>query len=174
MVGAGRRCVVRESSHGRRGTLLAAEKLRTSRWRRRIVGTTGKGSAAGADRWRQLGIRLLTTWGRRAAPTGTEGESTRALPHGRLAEPECAATVLWHESARCDRVSARLIFPAAVADGSSVVEQSNHGCCRLLSRMVCTGCVASMPHCISANTNRRGISCCPRSTRDMCRSRTWS
>ncbi|MBX3124656.1 MAG: type II secretion system F family protein [Nitrospira sp.] len=58
------------------GTLLAAEKLRTSRWRRRIVGTTGKGSAAGIDRWRQLGIRLLITWGRRAAPTGTEGEST--------------------------------------------------------------------------------------------------
>ena len=57
------------------GTLLAAEKLRTSRWRRRIVGTTGKASAAGIDRWRQLGIRLLTTWGRRAAPTRTEGES---------------------------------------------------------------------------------------------------
>jgi hypothetical protein len=59
------------------GTLWAAEpSCGSSRWRRRIVGTTGKGPASGADRWRQLGVRLLTTWGRRAAPTPTEGEST--------------------------------------------------------------------------------------------------
>ena len=58
------------------GSLLAADQLRIGRWRRRIVGRTGKGPATGIDRWRQLGVRLLTTWGRRAAPTPAEGEST--------------------------------------------------------------------------------------------------
>ena len=57
------------------GTLWATAQLRIKRWRRRIEGTTGKGPASGADRWKQRGVRLLTTCGRRAAPAPTDGES---------------------------------------------------------------------------------------------------
>jgi len=57
------------------GTLLAADQLRMSRWRRRIVRPAGKDSATGIDRWRQRGVRLLTTLGRRATSTPAEGES---------------------------------------------------------------------------------------------------
>lgn len=58
------------------GTLLAGDLVRVGRWRRRVVGRAAKGSATGIGRWRQLCIGLLTTWGRRAAPSATEGEST--------------------------------------------------------------------------------------------------